>query len=323
MQTGFTTQDLAIQSITAQDCATRYPLLILHGVGFRDKASRYYWGRIPAILEKHGARIFLGYQDAWGTYENNARQIATTVGDILKRTSSEKVNIIAHSKGGVDARCLISSLGMEAKIATLTTLSSPHHGAKTLGGLFRIGKPVFKLISPLINALFRKLGDVSPDFLAVCKELSPRYMDEFNLTNPDQPGIYYQHYAAVMNSVLSDLVFSFTYLIIRICDGANDGIVALSSMQYGSAENFKGILYTGRRRGVSHGDLADYRRRPFLRTSQFKEDRLVSEQSASEKFVGGKLADKKHSNVELPHIKVNNIPDFYVGLVADLKNAGY
>ena len=41
-------------------CATKYPILMVHGVFFRDFRYLNYWGRIPAELEKNGARIFYG-----------------------------------------------------------------------------------------------------------------------------------------------------------------------------------------------------------------------------------------------------------------------
>ena len=36
-------------------CKTRYPILLLHGAGFRDLKRPLYWGRIPGALEAHGA----------------------------------------------------------------------------------------------------------------------------------------------------------------------------------------------------------------------------------------------------------------------------
>lgn len=43
-----------------QLCRTRYPILMVHGVFFRDFKYFNYWGRIPKELETHGAKIFYG-----------------------------------------------------------------------------------------------------------------------------------------------------------------------------------------------------------------------------------------------------------------------
>ena len=295
------------QGYGADACATRYPLLIVHGVGFHDRPSNYYWGRIPAALRSHGARVFFGYQDAWGTFEDNARQIAAALDDALAQTGSEKANVIAHSKGGIDARYLISSLGADSKVASLTTLSSPHRGSKALAGLLR-ARPAFRLIAPVVDGVFRATGDASPDFLTVCTALTPRSMEAFNRENPDRPNVHYQHFAAVMSSALSNVPLSLPYLLIKAWEGDNDGIVALSSTHYGCADNFKGVLSTPVRRGVSHDDIVDSRRRPLLRKSQLRK------------------GDPPHGQpgaATAPYIMVNDIPDFYVGLVAALKAGGY
>src|SRR5580700_11368315 len=40
----------------------------------------------------------------------------------------EKVVVIAHSMGGLDARYMISRLGMAPRVAALATIASPHRG---------------------------------------------------------------------------------------------------------------------------------------------------------------------------------------------------
>ena len=40
-----------------QICKTKYPLLMVHGVFFRDFKHFNYWGRIPDELEKNGATV--------------------------------------------------------------------------------------------------------------------------------------------------------------------------------------------------------------------------------------------------------------------------
>ena len=50
-----------------QSCRTRYPILLIHGTGFRDWKGIGYWGRIPKILQEHGAQVYFGGQDGWAT----------------------------------------------------------------------------------------------------------------------------------------------------------------------------------------------------------------------------------------------------------------
>ena len=64
-------------------CKTKYPIVLIHGAGFRDLKWPVYWGRIPGALEKRGAHIFYGLQDCWASTETNAREIVRRVDEIV------------------------------------------------------------------------------------------------------------------------------------------------------------------------------------------------------------------------------------------------
>ena len=98
-------------------CRTRYPIVLIHGTGFRDLKWPVYWGRIPKALERRGAKIYYGLQDCWASTETNAREIVRRIDEIRQETGAEKVNLIAHSKGGLEARMAASSLGAADRIA--------------------------------------------------------------------------------------------------------------------------------------------------------------------------------------------------------------
>lgn len=50
----------------------QYPVMLVHGFGFRDGKRINYWGRIPKLLEEKGCAVFYGKQDSSGTIEDNA-----------------------------------------------------------------------------------------------------------------------------------------------------------------------------------------------------------------------------------------------------------
>ena len=101
----------------------KYPILLVHGMGFRDNKYVGYWGRIPEALRKMGCKIYFGTQDSNADIETNGRHLAERINQIIQETGAERVNIIAHSKGGLDSRYAISSLNMGEKVASLTTIS--------------------------------------------------------------------------------------------------------------------------------------------------------------------------------------------------------
>ena len=150
-------------------CATRHPIMLIHGTGGRDRRRLSYWGRIPKALQGEGAAVFTGGQDSWGTIEDNAEVLRQSLQKALEETGAEKLNLIAHSKGGLDARYLISRLGMAEQVASLTTLSTPHHGSRTMEKLCRLPAWLFRLAALFVNGYFRLLGDKKPDFAAVCR----------------------------------------------------------------------------------------------------------------------------------------------------------
>ncbi len=239
---------------------TKYPILMIHGVGFRDLKWPLYWGRIPAVLAGMGAELYYGQQDCWARVEDNARTIKARIRQILDETGHEKINIIAHSKGGLEARMAASSLGMGGQIASITTVGTPHRGSKTVDRLLKAPDSLFNIASFAVDNWIGLIGDTKPDFYAVCRDFSTAYAERFNRENPDVPGVFYQSFAGVMKTPLSDINLSTANLVVRCIEGDNDGLVSVASARWG--ERF--TLLTGRtNRGVSHYDEIDFRRAPL------------------------------------------------------------
>jgi triacylglycerol lipase len=239
-------------------CATKYPIIMVHGIGFRDLRYFNYWGRIPMLLGKHGAKVYYGHQNAWGTIEENASIIAATIDNALSENNCDKVNLIAHSKGGLDCRYLICAMGYGDKVASLTTINTPHYGSELITLLNKLPDSIYRLIASCLNHPFALAGDDHPDCYASSKQLDPVFCAHFNASNPDNPNVYYQSYASVMKSCFSDSLLSIPYLLMRCCKaGANDGLVNVDSAKWG---NFRGVLKNKYHRGISHGDMIDLKR---------------------------------------------------------------
>lgn len=248
------------EAFTKQDdaCKTRYPFIMVHGIGFRDLRHYNYWGRIPELLEQHGAKIYYGHQNAWGTIENNAADIAKVIDKALAENECDKVNIIAHSKGGLDCRYLISSLGYGDKVASLTTINTPHRGSEMITLLNKMPDYMYRYISKQLNKPFLIAGDNEPDCYSSSKQLDPKYCEEFNKVNLNVEGVYYQSYTSVMKNMFSDSLLSIPYLGMRLMKAReSDGLVEINSAKWGE---FKGVLRSTSKRGISHGDMIDLKR---------------------------------------------------------------
>lgn len=241
-------------------CATRYPILLVHGVGFRDFHYFNYWGRIPRELARNGARVYYGHQEAWGTVEDNARILQEKICEILEETGCKKVNIIAHSKGGLDSRYLISGLHMEESVASLTTINTPHRGSALVDFLERLPDGVYRWVCRLIDLYFGRLGDVNPDTYRASRQLSKVYAAEFNRLYGDKEGVYYQSFASLMRSGCSSKLLCVPYWVLKKLDGPNDGLVTVESARWGV---FRGVVTSKRLRGISHGDMIDLTREDY------------------------------------------------------------
>jgi len=241
-------------------CNTKYPLIMVHGIGFRDLKYFNYWGRIPRELTRYGASVYYGNQEAMGTIAYNAEDIRAKVHSVMAETGSEKVNIIAHSKGGLDARYAISKLDIADHVASLTTINTPHHGCRFVDSACRLPDGLYHLVAKIFDWSFRHFGDTNPDFYTATRQFSTITSRQFNEEVPDAAGVYYQSYASVMKDALSDTLLCLPYLLIYPLEGANDGLVSIESAKWGE---FQTVFRSKKHRGISHGDMIDLKREDY------------------------------------------------------------
>ena len=241
-------------------CKTKYPILLVHGVFFRDFRYVNYWGRIPKELQRNGATVYYGQQQSAAAVEDSGRELADRIRQILAETGCEKVNIIAHSKGGLDSRAAIAHAGCAPCVASLTTINTPHRGCVFVQHLLdTLPAGMVRWIAARYNALFRRLGDEAPDFLGGVQDLASGACQAFNQKVTDDPGVFYQSVMTTMKSPRSaGFPLNITWFLVNRYDRQpNDGLVALSSAQWGE---FLGNVTVPGRRGVSHGDVIDLMR---------------------------------------------------------------
>ena len=264
-------------------CATEYPLLLVHGVFFRDFRYLNYWGRIPKELEKNGAVIYYGNHQSALSVEDSGRELAARIREITEQTGCGKVNIIAHSKGGLDCRSAITHFGAAPYVASLTTVNTPHRGCLFADYLLHIAPEGLKhTLASGYNAALKRLGDQTPDFIAAVTDLTNESCLRFNANTPDAPTVYYQSIGSKLNHATNGkFPLNFSYPIVKYFDGENDGLVSEASCPWGSRHQY---LTVCGKRGISHGDMIDLNRE---------------------------------------NIPGFDVREFYVQLVADLKKQGF
>ena len=246
-----------------QICKTKYPILLVHGVFFRDSKHFNYWGRIPKELESNGAKIFYGNHQSASSVKDSAKELAQRIKQIVEENNCEKVNVIAHSKGGLDIKTAITTTDVAPYVASLTTVNTPHRGCEFADYLLnKAPKGLKEKVATVYNKTLKKLGDENPDFIAAvtdltaegCKNISA-LSDEFDFK---KAGIYTQSIGSVIKKATGgQFPLNFSYYLVKYFDGENDGLVGEKSFEWGDNYIF---VKNDKKRGISHGDMIDLNR---------------------------------------------------------------
>ncbi|MBR7133646.1 MAG: triacylglycerol lipase [Clostridia bacterium] len=252
-------EQINIQRKNKKLCATKYPILMVHGVFFRDTRFFNYWGRIPKELETNGATIFYGNHPSAASIADSAAYLKMRIEEITEKNGVDKVNIIAHSKGGLDCRCAISKLGVAKRVASLTTINTPHRGCLFADYLLtKIPSEVKNKVAKTYNSTVKKFGEANPDFLAAVNDLTVAYCNRLNseLITPQE--VYCQSVGSVMAKAKGGkFPLNFSYHLVKHFSGENDGLVNEKSFKWGEKYT---LLRPIKKRGISHGDIIDLNR---------------------------------------------------------------
>jgi triacylglycerol lipase len=205
--------------------APRYPVVLAHGLlGFDEirlgSARHDYFRGVPARLEAEGAIVHRPRVAKIASIAARAEELAAFVRDVPAR----RVNVVAHSMGGLDARFAIARLGLERKVASITTVGTPH-----------LGTPIADLGAGLAERalLLKALARLGVDVEAL-QDLTTARMDEFNREVPDVRGVAYQSVVGVAPSrrEVNPLLLP-TYLWLAERGGESDGVVPAASQRWG------------------------------------------------------------------------------------------
>ncbi|MBO5914444.1 MAG: triacylglycerol lipase [Clostridia bacterium] len=253
-------ESLRAETVAKQLCDTKYPILLVHGVFFRDRKLLNYWGRIPKELKINGAKIYYGNHQSAASVADSAKELYDRIEKIVNSTGCGKLNVIAHSKGGLDCRYAMRYLGADKYIASLTTVNTPHRGCEFAEYLLEELPPdIVSALERFYNRTSKRLGDPSPDFLAAVKDLTagaciPR---DKEMALPE--GVYCRSIGSVLLKASGGgFPMNFSYVLVKHFNGDNDGLVSEDSFKWG--EDYT-LLKNEHGEGISHCDIIDLARK--------------------------------------------------------------
>jgi triacylglycerol lipase len=203
----------------------RTPVVLVHGLlGFgrvqlAGCTIATYFPGIAEALEEAGNRVLVPFLSPTSGTAQRARELKEF---ILQHSPHEPVHLLAHSMGGLDARYMISRLGMARHVLTLTTLGTPHRGTSFadwgVTRLERLARPLLEFIGMPTQAFY---------------DLTTSRCAAFNADVPDAPDVRYFSIAGRHDGSYYRPEWLLPYYIVTGAEGANDGIVAVESARYG------------------------------------------------------------------------------------------
>lgn len=236
--------------LAAQGGGARYPIVLHHGLlGFNRILALDYFYDVKATLEREGHVVRATQVSTVSSMEARAQQLAAQVDAVLVETGAAKVNIIAHSMGGLDARHLISVLGYGDRVATLITLGTPHRGTPVADMAYSVMSTDARRMLGALERLFfgddEERSQLQPrggiDLKGALWSLSEEHLRSaaFVATHRDDPRVVYESFGGQSNLTgmgAPDVVhplLSLTHAYLRLASGANDGLVPIESARHG------------------------------------------------------------------------------------------
>lgn len=217
----------------------RHPVVLMHGFGLLAALRRGGHLHQEAMnLRAHGVPAYAPNVAAYNTVTVRSEAWRQRLEHILKETGAERVNLVAQSMGGLDARYLISRLGMHDVVASLVTIATPHHGTSVADIVLERPERVRTWTADLFNWMgASSLSDATSDFLASVAELTPSFVcDHFNGETPDHPAVRYYSFAGMAGRGTDVAINPFLQVLNRLLftrEGENDGFVSVRSSQWG------------------------------------------------------------------------------------------
>jgi triacylglycerol lipase len=234
---------------------TQNPIVLVHGIGVRPTYGPVkYFFKFSELLERERIPFLEVKLSPWRSFPERAKQLRD---QILARFPHSKVNLIAHSMGGLDSRYLISQLSFGEHVSSLTTIGTPHGGTPIASLAL---KPYPSPERGILRLLFRKLGFPHE----ALEKLTPEFArDELPRLCPDDPSVrYYSTTSSIPRRKLHSRslpLFWPTQPLIQKTEGENDGMISVESSQHGeSLAVFSGDHYAQIGQFLGHSRGLDY-----------------------------------------------------------------
>lgn len=214
-----------------------YPFVLAHGFCRFDVLSNglmaidndarrddlHYFRNIRGHLMRHGFEARHSNVDWAGSLVKRAAGLKGEVEKVLQSCEAEKVHIVGHSMGGLDARRMLFDFRGEEfhkRVASVTTIGTPHHGS-----------PVAEYLLANFPSEVVNIGMA----LEGLKDLTPGAMKQFNRemdSFEESCGVRFRAYAGRQSLLHVFTPLKFAWCIVNKAEGDNDGLASVASARW-------------------------------------------------------------------------------------------
>jgi len=190
----------------------------------------HYFRKIRTVLRNNGFSSYYSNVSWAARLEQRAKELEREVERIILETKAQRVHIIAHSMGGLDARLMLynnrNNPDFIFKIASLVTLGTPHEGSPIADLFLKGTDPFIDPFKIFFGFDFSGLRDLTTDACARLNEKTREWENSPACT------VYFRSYAGEQKFKNIIPPLAGPALLILRKEGANDGVVSVSSAKW-------------------------------------------------------------------------------------------
>lgn len=217
----------------------KYPVFLCHGFGGLAGILKSSPLQDPCMkIRQHGVLAIAPNIVPYARIETRAENWVRLIKKFCEDFGFKKVNVIAHSMGGLDMRYAISHFDASELVESLTTIATPHYGSALAEVILEAPEIITEKLIPVFDwfgdSIYKK---TKSDVMGSLEQLTRSYIcNEFNPSVPDADSVqYYSYSAAVGKGTDHPIKPVLRYQNTQIYDreGINDAFVSVLSAKWG------------------------------------------------------------------------------------------
>jgi triacylglycerol esterase/lipase EstA (alpha/beta hydrolase family) len=211
------------------------PVILIHGY-YEDKSVWKDWQKLLQNKTKTFAVTFNTTNDECGSAADHAKELVQIIKQVKMKTGQDKVNIVGHSKGGLDARVYLADNITRNDVANLIMIGTPNAGSP-------IADLVVQEPLPFIEKIFGKSFASYWLCMPALLDLQTNSADNNAIQNPNT--IYYTIAGNWTPSFSSQSCSEWPIDYpgwIYLGESANDGAVPIWSVESSKQPYFHNLL---------------------------------------------------------------------------------